>query len=390
MTNRAIVDEILNALDSTPELFARLEDHVTHDRAYRYLSALEAASAPSQSAQWTRVPIVEELLRQDGLLAAERVTWSRNLQGSGNAVLEIGGNASHKRVWMLAHLDQISYIVDPGSNGRYPLLPLCYHMQEAGSRPALALKPDLERGAFAVCARGVIEVNGRDVYFLAEGGEQLRPGTRVVYESDFEWDRQTGQMTGHLDDTVGCAAVLLAAGILRHYPVEVLIGLTDEEEGPPGDANQSFGKGGRRLVRLFDPPELAIVSDVHESEAMVRGPGPVDIRPGDGAVFAERSSSGRGTATPPHLYALEQHLAVAIGEWGISLHENWGGYVSRSEDVNATIVTPNIALIGVLCSNRHFANGRPTANLRDVLDLAKVLVTFTLLAHSSVWSRVTP
>jgi putative aminopeptidase FrvX len=305
-------------------------------------------------------------------------------------VLEIGSNAHHKRVWMLAHLDQISYLVDPGSNGRYPLLPLCYHMQEAGSRPAHALKPDLERGGFAVCARGVIEVDGSDVYFLAEGGAQLRPGMRVVYESDFGWDRQSGQITGHLDDTVGCTAVLLAAGVLRHYPVEVLIELTDEEEGPPGDANQSFAKGGRRLVRLFDPPELAIVSDVHESEAMVRGPGPVDIRPGDGAVFAERSSSGRGTATPPHLYALEQHLAVAIGERGISLRENWGGYVSRSEDVNATIVTPNIALIGVLCSNRHFANGRPTANLGDVLDLAKIIVAFTLLAHSSVWRRVMP
>jgi hypothetical protein len=81
---------------------------------------------------------------------------------------------------------------------------------------------------------------------------------------------------------------------------------------------------------------------------------------------------------------------VALSERGISLHENWGGYVSRSEDINATIVTPNIALVGVLCSNRHFAQDRPTANLADVLDLAKVLVVFTLVAHSGVWSRLTP
>ena len=390
MTNRALVDAILETLDSAPELFARLEDFVTLERAYRYLSALEAAPTPSQTAQWTRVPVVEELLDQEGLRSADRVTWTRNLQGSGNAVLTIGSNMRRKRVWMLAHLDQISYLVDPGANGRYPLLPLCYHMQESGARAAIALKPDLGCGTLAICARGAIEVNGPEVCFLTQESESLKPGTRVVYESDLVWDRQTDRIEGYLDDTVACTAILLAAGVLRHYPVEVLIGLTDEEEGPPGDANQSFGKGGRRLVRLFEPPDLAIVSDVHESEAMVRGPGPRDIRPGDGAVFAERSSSGRGTATPPHLYALEQHLAVALSERGISLHENWGGYVSRSEDINATIVTPNIALVGVLCSNRHFAQDRPTANLADVLDLAKVLVVFTLVAHSGVWSRLTP
>ena len=152
----------------------------------------------------------------------------------------------------------------------------------------------------------------------------LGPGTRVVYDFGLRVGPAHRPIEGYLDDTVACTAILLAAGVLRHYPVEVLIGLTDEEEGPPGDANQSFGRGGRRLVRLFEPPELAIVSDVHESEAMVRGPGPRDIRPGDGAVFAERSSSGRGTATPPHLYALEQHLAVALSERGISLPRELG------------------------------------------------------------------
>jgi putative aminopeptidase FrvX len=389
MTNRAVVDEILETLDSAPDLFRRLDEYVTIDRAYRYLSALESAPTPSQSAQWTRVPVVEALLDQDGVLAADSVTWDRNLQGSGNAVLAIGSETRRKRVWMLAHLDQISYLVDPGSNGRYPLLPFCYHMQESGTRPAIALTHDLERGALAISARGVIEVKGPAVSFQTREGERLEPGTRVVYESVLDWDPHTGQIQGYLDDTVACTAVLLAAGVLRHYPVDVLMGLTDEEEGPPGDANQSFGKGGRRLVRHFDPPELAIVSDVHESEAMVRGPGPRDIRPGDGAVFAERSSSGRGTVTPPHLYALTRHLAVALSERGIQLRENWGGYVSRSEDINATILTPNTALIGVLCSNRHFAKDRPTANLRDVLNLAKVLVAFSLIAHSTVWSRIT-
>jgi hypothetical protein len=122
---------------------------------------------------------------------------------------------------------------------------------------------------------------------------------------------------------------------------------------------------------------------------MIRGPGPRELQPGDGAVFAERSSSGRGTATPPHLYAFQQELARALARRGIRLRENWGGYVSRSEDINATIVTPNIALIGVLCSNRHYATDRPRANMNDLLDLARVLVCYTLVAHDDVWQRLT-
>jgi hypothetical protein len=187
---------------------------------------------------------------------------------------------------------------------------------------------------------------------------------------------------------VCCTALLLAAAVLRHYPVEVMIGLTDEEEGPPGDATQSFCKGGRRLVRFFEPPDLAIVSDVHESEAMMHGPGPRDLYPGDGAVFAERSSGGRGTATPPHLYQVQQALATAVGRRGTRLRENWGGYVSRSEDVNATIMTPNIGLMGILCSNRHLALDVPRANLNDVIDLARAVASYTLLVHSDLWQHI--
>jgi hypothetical protein len=133
---------------------------------------------------------------------------------------------------------------------------------------------------------------------------------------------------------------------------------------------------------------LVIVSDVHEAEDMVHGVGPRDLRPGDGAVFAERSSDGRGSVTPPHLYALQQHLAAALRQRGIRLNENWGGYVSRSEDINAVAVTPNVALLGVLCSNRHYALDRPAANLADVVDLAKAFAAYTLLVHSDLWPRV--
>ncbi|CAA9533532.1 MAG: hypothetical protein AVDCRST_MAG59-64 [uncultured Thermomicrobiales bacterium] len=388
MIEERVVGDILTALDAHDGLFDLLQEEITTERAYAILAALEASPTPSQTAQWARVPVVEGVLREGGLLADPSVTWVADYAGSGNAVLLLGREPRAKKVWMFAHLDQISYLVDPGEDGSYPLMPFCYHMQKDGARAAIALGPDLGGGGLEVRARGTIRVAGSGVTFEVTEGGPLGPGTRVVYDSDLRWDRATGRLTGYLDDSVACSAILLAAGVLRRFPVELLVGLTDEEEGPPGDANQSFARGGRRLLPWFDPPALAIVSDVHESEAMVRGPGPRNLRPGDGAVFAERSSSGRGTATPPHLYALQQHLATALDRRGVRLRENWGGYVSRSEDINATAATPNIALVGVLCSNRHYALDAPAANLLDVVDLAKVLVAYTLLAHDPSWPLV--
>lgn len=383
MIDDAVVAEIAAALDAHPALNAQMAAEITLERAHAVLSALEAVPCPSQTARWTRTPVVEGLLREAGMLNARRVEWFPDYQGTGNAVLLLG-QRQRKRVWILSHLDNISFLLDPGEGNRYPLIPFCYLMQQEPSRPALALGYDLGQKAFVVRAHGAIEMCGGKAIFVAADGEPLTPGTRVVYANDLHWDRDTNQVFGHLDDTLAVTASLLAANVLRHYPVEVLIGLTDEEEGPPGDANQSFGRGGRRLVRHFAAPDLAIISDVHESQAMMHGPGPRDLHPGDGAVFAERSSNGRGSVTPPHLYAFQQHLAVALQERGTTLRENWGGYVSRSEDINATALTPNIALIGVLCSNRHYAETQPAANLSDVLDLARVFVAYTLLAHGTL------
>lgn len=388
MIDEGIVSAIGEALDAHPDLFTRIETEITLERAFHYLDVLEAAPTPSQTARWARVPAVESLLREEGLFDTPDIAWHRDAAASGNAVLLLGRNSLRKRVWLLAHLDQISYLVDPGNGDRYPLMPNCFHMQREGARPALALAYDLARGALVVQARGEIVVDGAAIAFVRHEGNALGPGTRVVYDTPLEWNRETNGLTGYLDDSTGCAALLLAASVLRHYPVEVLIGLTDEEEGPPGDANQSFCRGGRRLIEHFPRPELAIVCDVHESEAMLRGPGPRGLVSGDGAVFAERSSSGRGSITPPHIYALQQHLAAALDQRGIRLRENWGGYVARSEDINAVAVTPHVALLGVLCSNRHYALAPPAANLADIVELAKALVAYVLLAHSEVWERV--
>lgn len=387
MTETTLADLILETLDAIPDLQARL-DEITPDRAFSILSRLEAVPTPSQTAQWARIPVVEDLLAEAGMLDRAGIDWHPDFQRTGNAALLLGGEPVAKKVWLLAHLDQISYLVEPGIDSSYPLLPLCYHMQQDPRRPAMALAPDFATGRLEVQSRGDIVVDGPAIRFEPGDGRRLLPGMRVVYDHPLEWQPNDGRLSGYLDDSVCCTAILLAADVLRHYPVEVMIGLTDEEEGPPGDATQSFCKGGRRLVRFFESPDLAIVSDVHESEAMMHGPGPRDLYPGDGAIFAERSSGGRGTATPPHLYMVQRELAKAVGQRGTSLRENWGGYVSRSEDVNATIMTPNIALMGVLCSNRHVALDVPRANLNDVIALARTIVSYTLLVHSDLWQAI--
>lgn len=386
--DEALVAEIGQMLDAQSRLAERLTAVITLDHAHRILSALESVATPSQTARWTRAPAIERLLREDGLLEEPTLNWHNDYQGSGNAALLLGREPTRKWVWLLAHLDQISYLVNPGADGRYPLTPLCYHMQQSGRRPAIALAHDLRQGALVLQARGAIEVSGDGVVFVVDDGGPLGPGMRVVYDSRLTWDRKTNGLRGYLDDSLACTAMLLAADVLRHYPVEALFGFTDEEEGPPSDANQSFGRGGRRLIDQFPGPELVIASDVHEAETTSHGPGPRDVRAGEGAVFAERSSNGRGAVTPPHLYAIQQHLAAALRPRGTRLRENWGGYVSRGEDINAMAVTPNIALIGVLCANRHYALDQPAANLDDVLDLARTFVAYVLLVHSELWPRL--
>ena len=60
------------------------------------------------------VPAVEELLDQEGLLSADRVTWIR-IQGSGNAVLRLGAMraASVSGCWPISIRSRTLSIPDP-------------------------------------------------------------------------------------------------------------------------------------------------------------------------------------------------------------------------------------------------------------------------------------
>ncbi len=372
-----------------PRWFEQLHEWVTPERLYHYLKAIADTPAPSGTARWTRSPVVEQLLRDDGVLLRPGVRYVRNHEKTGGSALLLGREATRKQIWLLAHLDVISYLVEPQKDGRYPLTPWCYHLMKPGRRSAQAMAYALETGRLELAALGeiVVEPTG-GIFFEAGAGLSVRAGQRIVFQSELAWNRATGQLQGVLDDAGAVAALAVAVGLLARYPMELLLGLTDEEEGIEGLSNQTIGRGGARLLRHFDQPDLVIVSDMHEAAPMVEGQGPNAFSPGDGASFAEKSSRARGAVTPPPLYELLRHLAAELKNEGISLCENLGGYVSRSEDVNAARRTPNITLIGFLGTDRHFDTAVPSANMNDLINLAKAVACLVALTQTPRWAEL--
>ncbi|MFM9107847.1 MAG: hypothetical protein ACKOWF_14235, partial [Chloroflexota bacterium] len=59
-----LADRIVSALDAIPDLYSRMDEVITADRAFEVLAELEATPTPSQTAQWARIRVVGELLRR--------------------------------------------------------------------------------------------------------------------------------------------------------------------------------------------------------------------------------------------------------------------------------------------------------------------------------------
>lgn len=381
---------LVNALKGIdPELFTSLRNEITEEKIYGYLKPLADTYAPSQTVPFTRAKVLKKLLENDGLLERPNVHFDGNYKNTGNTVLLLGDNENQKQVWLLAHLDIISYLIEPAIDGRYPLTPLCYHMMHTGSMPGVAIGYNINQKGYEVVCRGqILSDENKKVFFIPDRPTPLRAGERVCFASEMKWDRQTGELRGSIDDIAGVAALLAAARFLSNYHIELMLGLTDEEEGVAGESNQTICRGGARLLRFFDQPELVIATDIHESAPMIEGKGPSGLTPGDGASFAEKASHNRGEITPPHLYELQRRLAEELSSEDIRLIENLDGYLSRTEGVNAMLRTPNVVLMGFLGKNRHFQVEETTANIKDLVDLAKAVVCFALLTQTPVWHEV--
>jgi hypothetical protein len=300
-----------------------------------------------------------------------------DLAGTGSAAILTGPN-EEKPLWYLGHLDTISYLVHPRIADRYPLVPYCYHLMQDGERQGSAWRYDLAVGRYVSVATGVIVTEEGKASFLPEEGAQaLRTGDRVVFDITYE-EEPNGTCFAHVDNAGAVAALMAAAPVLAGLGVDALLGFPDEEEGPAADGSQSMGRGGSRLAHALPKPELAVIVDVQqgggEADADNRGGPENTIRLGQGAVLSEFSSLGRGSVTPPHLYALAIEFADIAAAEGVKVQVSNNAYTSRSDDISIMLHTSNTLLLGFAGFNRHFDRGLPRANIHDITDLAKSLV----------------
>jgi hypothetical protein len=361
-----------------------VEEHITPARVRTYVRAVSEVPAPSTAASALRAPVLRRLLAADSALGHPRLHFRDNFERTGSTVVLTGSGSPEKPLWYFAHLDTVSYLIQPRQGERYPLVPFGYHMVREGERAALAYRFDLAAKRYRVVTRGRISTEAKTPYFLAEdAGVELGPGDRVVFRAKYREDAATGNLTAHLDNAGAVAALAVSAPVLARAGVEALLAFPDEEEGPHGSGNQVIGRGGSRIVNLLRPPELAIVGDVQQSggdeHADTRGGVENSTRVGAGAVLAEFASLGRGAVTPPHLYELARRHAANAARFGVSVQESNNAYTSRSDDVSVILRTPNVLLLGFPGFNRHFDFGEPRANLHDLVHLAKAYVYFSAL-----------
>lgn len=372
-----------------------VDSHITVERLRRYVDSIASIASPSTAASVLRGPILRELLRETKALANGNLHFYLNFENTGNSIILTGTRDIRKKLWYFAHLDTISYLIQPRQQSRYPLVPFGNHMIQDGKRIAVAYRFVSSSSRYEIVARGLLESEDAHPSFRPESADfKLQPGDRIVFTTSYHEDQSTGNFSAHIDNAGGVAALLAAAPVLAATKIEALIAFPDEEEGPLGSGNQVMGRGSARIVNLLPVPELVIVSDVQQagegSHPNIHGRGAHDgARLGEGAVLAEFSSLARGAVTPPHLYALAVEFVAALQELGVKVQQSNNSYTSRSDDVSVMLKTPNILLLGFPGFNRHFDLGEPVANIHDLVHLAKAMVYFAVLRTQlqQIWKQ---
>jgi hypothetical protein len=356
----------------------QVDSHITLDRIRRYTFAIADMPAPSTAASAFRTPVLKRLLGEDGAMQMQGLHLREDFEKTGSTVILTGSDQPAKPVWYFAHLDTISYLIQPRRDDRYPLVPFCYHLIEEGVRPAEAYRYDLPSNGYRMVASGSLVTERNEPFFRPDDmSASLRVGDRVVMTAPCR-ELDGGDFVGHVDNAGAVASLAVAAPVMAAAGIQAMLAFPDEEEGPRGTGSQMMGRGGSRIVNVLPTPDLAIIADVQQAggdkDADTRGGVENSTRLGQGAVLAEFSSLARGAVTPPHLYALAQHFVGILRGFGVPVQESNNAYTSRSDDVGVLLKTPNILLLGFAGFNRHLDKGEPRANLHDLVSLSKAMV----------------
>ena len=120
----------------------------------RYLKAIAEIPAPSTAAAALRTPQLRQLLADDGALDLPGLHLHASFADCASSVILTGSPDRHKPLWYMAHLDTLSYLVQPRAGERYPLVPFGYHLMTGGSRMAWAWRYDLASNRYRVVADG--------------------------------------------------------------------------------------------------------------------------------------------------------------------------------------------------------------------------------------------
>jgi hypothetical protein len=361
-----------------PAIVAHAVEQITAPKLLEILRLVADVPAPSGASSPTRGIAVERWWTP----RHEAVPYQRDVAGTGCDVISSG----EAGLAVLAHLDEISYLLrDQVRPGVWRVAPYCYHLAEKPA-PARVVRFD-SAGTFHVLCEGELREQDGDHFFHHPAEVDLRPADRVVLASPVAGDTESGLVTGSLDNAAGVAAALAAADVLAGLGIPFSCYLTDEEEGPAGASSQTISRGAMRLLRSRPASPLTVAVDIHGLNTAELAAVDFHRRPW-GASLAEYSSGGRGSVAPPWLYHSVRELFVPLAADGaIPVRANVGGYVPRSDDVVAMTYSNRVIILGYPGINRHFDRGLPTANLHDLVSLARALVVLGATVGSTADPR---
>lgn len=351
------------------EVLAILNDLITADFAFKLFKLIADTPSPSQTLQYGRGPVIQQLLLECSENYYED-RYQNNFKHTGNDVVVFGDDP---QIIFFAHADEISYLVGETDqrSENIPLIPFCKH-KASSEHPAKCLHFDYTEQKMVEAATGTIftkTIDGQPQPFFHIITGKVEPGDRVIFAYDLTL--QGDLIYGKHDNAAGVMVSLLALTALAKLQPEqsAWFVFTDEEEGLP-DGNSMFGRGTRRFLRQIDLPANTLVVNIDGQDY------PPDSIPSL-ALLAEKESNCKGAVTTPDLYTSFKAFAKLISEPGMSISENTG-YVSRSDASIAMEYFRNILLLGYPSVNAHFNEGIPCTSLNALVSLAKVIVLLVL------------